>query len=431
MASYPSPCRPVGPGKKGNNSMSKRYDPFVFGGLPALVNASRALHEMMAHLVEVDKTRPDPEIIREVHAVMVDFFGAWTAHYIQFSRANGREPVIIVDGWRQGLEGEKAREYLEHFTPIHNMADQLCYDWGWTAPFSSRERVLPLEKILKDSGAPVRPACTRSQLEEVGAHVDVIGRPIPVIPRIPVGLASTSPKRWVDLAGCYRWQLDCPYFASGSVEPSPPGAGVLVRDDAAASPSPDVEYWFVVKAEDGNYYAFGASRWEWFPVVARDIGTDWPSTMPEQHGDLLRIHPSERVLVGLAAREALNLLIESNHSDTLPDDLESLLGADSTSLVPEPASSTSEVSPNSESNSPPESARIVKEKNTEERDKFIYDSCCMGTKYVSIINRVSNNEDWEFIESAQGIRNAAKRYAERHGLPLPGPRKKGRPKGEK
>jgi hypothetical protein len=69
--------------------------------------------------------------------------------------------------------------------------------------------------------------------------------------------------------------------------------------------------------------------------------------------------------------------------------------------------------------------RKGRDKGIEARDKWIYDQCVKGTPYDEIIGdlkrRCNSNPEWgSAIESVQGIRSAASRYAERNGkTPIP------------
>jgi hypothetical protein len=67
-----------------------------------------------------------------------------------------------------------------------------------------------------------------------------------------------------------------------------------------------------------------------------------------------------------------------------------------------------------------EQARTYKNSN-DARDKWIYDECMKGTAYKAIVLRLKNKSPkWVPIESDPGVRRAAIRYAERHGLrPIP------------
>ena len=76
---------------------------------------------------------------------------------------------------------------------------------------------------------------------------------------------------------------------------------------------------------------------------------------------------------------------------------------------------------------PPQAVAVItKDAMTEERDKYIYDQCVLGTPYQSIANRVKEKTAWTPIDSVQGIREAARRFAERRRLPQPAPRNAGR-----
>jgi hypothetical protein len=65
---------------------------------------------------------------------------------------------------------------------------------------------------------------------------------------------------------------------------------------------------------------------------------------------------------------------------------------------------------------PPQPA--IRDRALDERDKWIYEECCNGTAYDSIIRKLKQQaDDWPRIESPQGIRMAAIRFAERQQLP--------------
>ena len=68
---------------------------------------------------------------------------------------------------------------------------------------------------------------------------------------------------------------------------------------------------------------------------------------------------------------------------------------------------------------------------TEERDRWIYEQWWDGTKFEEIKQQVKARSDWEPIETVQGVKDAGKAYVDRYGLPLPPPRRPGRPKREK
>jgi hypothetical protein len=62
----------------------------------------------------------------------------------------------------------------------------------------------------------------------------------------------------------------------------------------------------------------------------------------------------------------------------------------------------------------------------EARDQWIYRLCCRGLAHKKIIGQLSvrcPKEGWDMIDSIQGVRVAAIRYAERHDLPKPASRK--------
>lgn len=58
--------------------------------------------------------------------------------------------------------------------------------------------------------------------------------------------------------------------------------------------------------------------------------------------------------------------------------------------------------------------RIVRDRETEDRDKFLYDKCFEGIKYSVIINELKNYRSWSSIGTPQGIKDAANSYADRH-----------------
>jgi hypothetical protein len=75
--------------------------------------------------------------------------------------------------------------------------------------------------------------------------------------------------------------------------------------------------------------------------------------------------------------------------------------------------------------------KFIRDDATEARDRFIYDEWCKGTATKVIMAGVNRMPGWGHIENRQGIRPAAKRYAERHDLPPPPARKPGRPRSPK
>jgi hypothetical protein len=60
------------------------------------------------------------------------------------------------------------------------------------------------------------------------------------------------------------------------------------------------------------------------------------------------------------------------------------------------------------------------------RDKWLYEQCCKLVIYSSIVRALAKKKKWEPIESIQGIKNAANRYAEAHALPVIPSRQPGR-----
>lgn len=67
------------------------------------------------------------------------------------------------------------------------------------------------------------------------------------------------------------------------------------------------------------------------------------------------------------------------------------------------------------------------DKATEGRNRWIYEECCKGTPYSTIIRRLNKKPmSWERITSVGGIKKAAIAYATRHGKPRPAQRIAGR-----
>jgi hypothetical protein len=60
-----------------------------------------------------------------------------------------------------------------------------------------------------------------------------------------------------------------------------------------------------------------------------------------------------------------------------------------------------------------------KEKSTEARDKWIYERVLAGVRLAKIKSDLKKRKSWEPIESEQGIRQAAIRYAKRNNRPRP------------
>jgi len=66
------------------------------------------------------------------------------------------------------------------------------------------------------------------------------------------------------------------------------------------------------------------------------------------------------------------------------------------------------------------------------RGEWIYNEACKGTSLGTIARRLKKKPaTWARIDTPQGIRRAAQRFAKKHNLPLPPPRQSGRPKGRK
>ena len=66
----------------------------------------------------------------------------------------------------------------------------------------------------------------------------------------------------------------------------------------------------------------------------------------------------------------------------------------------------------------------------DDRDKCIYEQAMQGTEWDLIRIRLHKHPEWEPIGTINGIKDAARRYARRHGLPVPPRRKRGRPAGK-
>lgn len=67
----------------------------------------------------------------------------------------------------------------------------------------------------------------------------------------------------------------------------------------------------------------------------------------------------------------------------------------------------------------------------EARDSWIYYEAKRGTTWPAIRQGVMENAEWEQLDSSNGAKDAARRYAEKHGLPLIPTRPSGRPKNTK
>jgi hypothetical protein len=60
------------------------------------------------------------------------------------------------------------------------------------------------------------------------------------------------------------------------------------------------------------------------------------------------------------------------------------------------------------------------------RDKFIYELACNGIPWKAIVAALKTKpKNWERIDTSNGVKAAANRYAARHQLPKPAPRKAG------
>lgn len=67
--------------------------------------------------------------------------------------------------------------------------------------------------------------------------------------------------------------------------------------------------------------------------------------------------------------------------------------------------------------------RIKRDRETEARDKWIYQQCDAKVPYSTIIIKLKEKVSWELIDTPQGILAAARRYATRHDKPQPPPRR--------
>ena len=70
---------------------------------------------------------------------------------------------------------------------------------------------------------------------------------------------------------------------------------------------------------------------------------------------------------------------------------------------------------------------LVRDKELEARDKWIYEECCKGTAYALIAIQLKAKLEWNSIDTVPGIRKAGMDYAERHGLPAIPRRQKSKP----
>jgi hypothetical protein len=77
----------------------------------------------------------------------------------------------------------------------------------------------------------------------------------------------------------------------------------------------------------------------------------------------------------------------------------------------------------------PVAAGSIRDDATEERNEWIYAECCKRTPYKAIIRMLSQKPaSWDRITTFNGIKAAARRYAEAHRKPPPPMRRSGRPK---
>jgi hypothetical protein len=68
---------------------------------------------------------------------------------------------------------------------------------------------------------------------------------------------------------------------------------------------------------------------------------------------------------------------------------------------------------------------VIRDEQTEARDKYIYEECCKGVRHRIIRSHVNSHEGWEPLGSDTAIKDAAGRYVGRHPeLPYPPPRQK-------
>ena len=66
----------------------------------------------------------------------------------------------------------------------------------------------------------------------------------------------------------------------------------------------------------------------------------------------------------------------------------------------------------------------IRDKSSEDRDRWIYEKCLEGMPHGNIVLKLkANKEGWQHISTPQGIRDRAIKYAKRHGLPEPPPRR--------
>lgn len=68
--------------------------------------------------------------------------------------------------------------------------------------------------------------------------------------------------------------------------------------------------------------------------------------------------------------------------------------------------------------------RIEPRYDQEDRDEWIYRLLCNGTPYDDILSALSQIKTWDQITTYQGLVKAANKYAEKHTLPEPPPRRR-------
>lgn len=72
---------------------------------------------------------------------------------------------------------------------------------------------------------------------------------------------------------------------------------------------------------------------------------------------------------------------------------------------------------------PSANGRLARDPSIEARDKFCYEQRCLGLPDGIILRGVISTPGWLRFKTTQGVRDAADRYAKRHGLKPPDPRK--------
>jgi hypothetical protein len=184
---------------------------------------------------------------------------------------------------------------------------------------------------------------------------------------------------------------------------------------------------------DWMYICFGMA-WEHPDLIRYSVESDYhagppfPSSWPRvleapTHPRIpegVTIHPSPREFDPFASLEAFDayernqrLPEEGRHYALLSRDIR-ICSASAIEAI------TSLASPETAKREKP---APIRDKVTEERDKWIYERCYDGLTYKNImLTLAKNTSGWDRIESPQGIRDRAKAYAKRHGLPEPPPR---------